>query len=77
MPRFFCDALERGELKNVNMSELPRAKSVTAKAPYASDEERHRQTLEALADIDAGRTVTHESVVAWAKGVGKGRRSSR
>jgi predicted transcriptional regulator len=30
------------------------------------EEERHRMTLEALADVDAGRIVEHQSVQAWA-----------
>jgi predicted transcriptional regulator len=30
-------------------------------------EERHNLTLEALADVDAGRLIDHEHVVAWAE----------
>jgi predicted transcriptional regulator len=30
------------------------------------EEERRRLTLEALADIDAGRVIDHEAVQAWA-----------
>lgn len=30
------------------------------------EEERHRMTLEALADVDAGRVIDHTRVVAWA-----------
>ena len=74
---FFRGALERGELKNVNMNDLPRVKSVTAKALLAGEDERHRQTLEALADIDEGRTVAHESVVAWATGLDAEKNKSR
>jgi predicted transcriptional regulator len=34
-------------------------------------EERRRQlTLEALADVDAGRGVPHEEVTAWARSLG-------
>jgi predicted transcriptional regulator len=29
------------------------------------EEERYRQTLEALADVDAGRTVDHDEVENW------------
>jgi predicted transcriptional regulator len=29
------------------------------------EEERHRMTLEGLADIDAGRVVDHAEIVAW------------
>lgn len=28
--------------------------------------ERHRLTLEALADVDAGHVIDHEAVLAWA-----------
>lgn len=30
------------------------------------EEQRHRMTLEALADVDAGRLIDHASVQAWA-----------
>jgi predicted transcriptional regulator len=30
------------------------------------EEERHRLTLEALADVDAGRVIDHQAVQAWA-----------
>jgi len=30
------------------------------------EEERHRLTLEALHDVDAGREIDHEAVKAWA-----------
>jgi predicted transcriptional regulator len=30
------------------------------------EEQRYRMTLEALADVDAGRGVDHEQVKAWA-----------
>lgn len=30
------------------------------------EEERHRWTLEAMADVDAGRVVDHDVVQAWA-----------
>ncbi|MBN9038460.1 MAG: ribbon-helix-helix protein, CopG family [Rhizobiales bacterium] len=32
----------------------------------AQEEERRRLTLEALADVDAGRVVDHKAVQAWA-----------
>lgn len=34
------------------------------------EEERHRMTLEGLADVDAGRVIDHESVRAWADSLG-------
>ena len=30
------------------------------------EEERHRMTLPALADVDAGRVIGHQAVQAWA-----------
>lgn len=30
------------------------------------EEERHRMTLEALADVDAGRVIDHKAIQAWA-----------
>jgi predicted transcriptional regulator len=34
------------------------------------EEERHRMTLEALADVDAGRVIDHDVVQAWADSLG-------
>lgn len=34
------------------------------------EEEKDRRTLQGLADIDAGRTVSHEKMVAWADSLG-------
>lgn len=34
------------------------------------EEERHRLTLEALADVDAGRVIDHRAVQAWADSLG-------
>lgn len=31
------------------------------------EEERHKLTLEALADVDAGRVIDHQRIVAWAE----------
>ena len=36
-------------------------------------EERRRLTLEALADVDAGRVVDHRAVRAWADSLGTAR----
>ncbi len=33
------------------------------------EEERHRLTLEGLADVDAGRVIDHQAVQAWADGL--------
>lgn len=43
----------------------------------ALDEERHRQTLAALAEVDAGATIDHAEVRAWAGGLASHRRKSR
>jgi len=44
-----------------------------ALASYISlEEKRRRLTLEALEDVDAGRTVEHAQVEAWAQGLSGG-----
>ena len=49
---------------------LDRPKGWIVKEAIASyvalEEKRHRLTLEALADVDAGRTLEHAEVEAWA-----------
>lgn len=35
-----------------------------------AQEERHRMTLEALVDVDAGRVIGHQAVQAWADSLG-------
>ncbi|WP_027162423.1 ribbon-helix-helix domain-containing protein [Mesorhizobium sp. WSM1293] len=34
------------------------------------EEERRRLTLEAMADVDAGRVIDHQAVQAWAESLG-------
>ncbi len=34
------------------------------------EEERRRLTLEAMADVDAGRVIDHQSMLAWAESLG-------
>lgn len=34
--------------------------------PSPAVEERHGMTLEALADVDAGRVIDHQAIQAWA-----------
>ena len=47
-------------------------------ASYLSlEEKRHRLTIEALADVDAGRTVEHAEVEAWAKNLPNAKRRVR
>ena len=38
------------------------------------EEERHRLTLEALADVDAGRVIDHQAVQAWAASLSAGQK---
>jgi predicted transcriptional regulator len=38
------------------------------------EEERHRLTLEAIADIDAGRVIDHQAVQAWADSLMTGKK---
>lgn len=38
------------------------------------EELRRRMTLEALADVDAGRVSDHDTVRAWAAGLGKAKK---
>ena len=37
-------------------------------------EERHRETLAALRDVDSGRLVEHDEVESWLTGLGGARR---
>jgi predicted transcriptional regulator len=34
------------------------------------EEERHRMTLEALADVDVGHVIDHQAIEAWASSLG-------
>lgn len=46
---------------------------VMKQAPAAwvdQEEERHRMTLEALADVDTGRVIDHQAIQAWADSLG-------
>lgn len=40
----------------------------------AQEDERHRLTLEALADVEAGRVIDHRAVAAWAESLGTGKK---
>lgn len=35
-----------------------------------AEEERHRMTLQALADVDAGRLISHGVMLSWAECLG-------
>jgi len=60
---------------------LDRPKGWIVKEALASfvalEEKRHRLTLEALADVDAKRTVDHAEIESCAEGLGKPKRSRR
>ena len=43
----------------------------------ALEEERHRMTLEALADVDAKRTIEHDGIEAWVDRLAKPKRARR
>ena len=43
----------------------------------ALDEQRHRQTLAALAEVESGATIEHAEVSAWVKDLAAPRRKSR
>ena len=60
---------------------LDRPKGWIVKEAIASyvalEEKRHRLTLEALADVDAGRTLDHAEIERWVEGLGKAKRPRR
>ena len=62
-------------------SRLERSRGWVMKQALAAwveqEEERHKMTLEALADVDAGRVIDHQAVQAWAAGLGKGKKSRK
>jgi predicted transcriptional regulator len=60
---------------------LERPKGWIVKEAIASyvalEEERRRLTIEALADVKAGRTHDHAEIEAWAAALGAAKRKSR
>lgn len=40
----------------------------------ALEERRHQMTLEGLADVDAGSTISHAAIEAWANGLAADKR---
>lgn len=46
-------------------------------AYVALEDKRHRLTLEALADVDAGRMLDQSEIESWVAGLGKPKRASR
>jgi predicted transcriptional regulator len=55
-------------------SRLERSRGWVMKQALAAwvdlEEERHRMTLEALEDVDAGRVIDHRAILAWAESLG-------
>ena len=49
---------------------LPRRLAQALAAWLAQEEERDRLTREALSDVEAGRTIDHQSVQEWAMSLG-------
>lgn len=51
-------------------SRLDRSRGWVMKQALAAwvdqEEERHRMTLQALEDVDAGRVIDHRAITAWA-----------
>ena len=45
-------------------------------APVEEEEERHRLTLEALAEADVGPGIPHERVKAWSDSLTRGQPSA-
>ncbi|HEB94576.1 MAG TPA: CopG family transcriptional regulator [Gammaproteobacteria bacterium] len=43
-----------------------------SKAWVDQEEERHRLTLEALADVDSGNVIEHQTVQVWAESLDSG-----
>lgn len=42
-----------------------------ARLPELSEKEKHQQIQAALADVDAGRTLSHEEIISWARSLSK------
>lgn len=64
VPLYLADKVD------VMASRLDRSRGWIVKQAIAAwvdqEEERHRMTLAALADVDAGRVIDHQSIQAWA-----------
>lgn len=62
-----ADLAERVDIAAERL-DRPRAWIVKqALTAWLREEDRHQATLEALAQVDAGETIDHEVVKAWAK----------
>lgn len=62
--------LKLAEKVEAMASRLERSRGWVVKQALAAwvdqEEERHRMTLEALEDVDAGRVIDHQAIQAWA-----------
>lgn len=66
--------LELAEKVDAVASRLDRSRGWVVKQALAEwvavEEERHRMTLQALAEVDAGRVISHAAMQAWAESLG-------
>lgn len=72
---FTCHvSLELAEKVDAVASRLDRSRGWVIKQALADwvavEEERHRMTLQALAEVDAGSVISHGAVLAWAESLG-------
>lgn len=62
--------LELAEKVEAMAARIERSRGWVVKQALAAwvdqEEERHRMTLEALAEVEAGRVIDHQAVQAWA-----------
>lgn len=67
-------SLDLAEKVDAMAARLDRSRGWIMKQALAAwvdqDEERHRMTLEALADVDFERVIDHQAVLAWADSLG-------
>ena len=66
--------LELADKVDAMATRLERSRGWVMKQALAAwvdlEEERHRMTLEALVDVDAGRVIDHQAIQAWADSLG-------
>ena len=55
-----------GQHISINLTKLDDIMETRVEASHLPQEERYRLTLEALADVKAGRTQDHAEIEAWA-----------
>ena len=66
--------LDLAEKVDAMAARLERSRGWVMKQALAAwvdqEEERHRMTLDALEDVDAGRVIDHQAIQAWADSLG-------